>query len=315
MLVKILLNSIIKSKLVILFNVQKRNMHNSGKINDLKALQDKTGTWFYLNETFLRKNLRIGYVEKIDDKIYTESIREKLVRFNFGGLVESNDSHWRKISNFIFGPKLIDRPIMYLDLDNILIAFPLTTTPVKNVEEAGIGKEKGIGFILKNIGKIIRGGKNADQSIVINPIIYDKNGYVVQEEMDEIKRKAIVPDTEAAINALSNNEEEIIPIIALGTKGREYLEEAMRKYEEEEEEYTLGYSNQGKDNIAWSNNRDRGQLAEDRKALFEKQLKNISINNSNTRFYPYDESANSNSIGEKLVFKTGQTIQDFKKKL
>jgi hypothetical protein len=198
-------------------------------------------------------------------------------------------------------------------LDNILIAFPLTTTPIKNVEEASIGKEKGIGFILKNIGKIIRGGKNADQSIVINPVIYDKNGYVVQEEMDEIKRKAIVPDTEAAINALSNNEEEIIPIIALGTKGREYLEEAMRKYGEEE--YTLGYSNQGKDNIAWSNNRDRGQLAEDRKALFEKQLKNISINNSNARFYPYDESANSNSIGEKLVFKTGQTIQDFKKKL
>jgi hypothetical protein len=81
-------------------------------MNDLKALQDKTGTWFYLNEVFLRKNLKIGYVEKIDDKVYTESIREKLVRFNFGGLVESNDSHWRKISNFIFGPKLIDRPIM-----------------------------------------------------------------------------------------------------------------------------------------------------------------------------------------------------------
>jgi hypothetical protein len=87
----------------------------------------------------------------------------------------------------------------------------------------------------------------------------------------------------------------------------------MRKYEEEE--HTLGYFNQGKDNIAWSNNRDRGQLAEDRKALFEKQLKSISINNSNARFYPYDESANSNSIGEKLVFKTGQTLQDFKKKL
>jgi hypothetical protein len=61
-------------------------MHNSGKINDLKALQDKTGTWFYLNETFLRKNLKIGYVKEVKEEFYTDFVKEKLIRFNFVGV-------------------------------------------------------------------------------------------------------------------------------------------------------------------------------------------------------------------------------------
>jgi hypothetical protein len=312
-LAKLLLDNI-KLKSLILFNIQKRNMHNSSKVKDFKTLQDKTGTWFYLDKAFLQKNLKIGYIKEIDETFYTGSVKEKLIKFNFGDLLKSNDFHWRKISNFIFGPKLIKRPLAYLDLGGVLVAFPLTRAPAQETENADIGKEKGIGFVLKNIGKTLRDGQNVDQSILINPIIYDRKGYVVQEEIDEVKCKTIVSDKEVIIDTISSNKEEVVPIIALGTEGRERLEKIMKNHKEE---YALGYLNQERDNAAWISNKNHGELAKNRLELFEKQIKSVSINNSNARFHhsSYYENANNNFNKEKLVFKVGETLGDFRKKL
>lgn len=177
------------------------------------------------NREFALKHAKFGVMSQIKrDNIYTEQNCSKIIDWN----IAEEATLYSKIEaeKFIFGDKIESRPIMFIEYEGLCFIYPLTKVTKEKLRGLGLDKESGIGIELTALGSMQYKGGSVMQNIVLNGVVYEKDGCSIIE-FNAKSFNNLINLKEKIVDSINNSETS--PFVAVMLEGRRCLTKMMEK--------------------------------------------------------------------------------------